>query len=57
MAAALDMGQMLTQPRCLVLLTEAMGHAGQCAEGLRLLGEALAVTEARALLEDLSASG
>jgi DNA-binding NtrC family response regulator/predicted ATPase len=43
MAAILDTGQTLTQPLCLVLMAEAMGHAGQIAEGLRLLGEALAV--------------
>src|SRR5262249_1708003 len=32
-------------PLCLVLLAEAAGHAGQVAEGLRLLVEALAAFE------------
>ena len=36
----------LTQPLALVLLAEAVGHAGQVAEGLRLLAEALEVLEA-----------
>jgi predicted ATPase len=31
----------LARPLCLVLLAEAEGHAGQVAEGLRLLAEAL----------------
>jgi predicted ATPase len=46
LAAILDTGQTLTQPLCLILLAEAMGHAGQIAEGLHLLAEALAVLEA-----------
>jgi predicted ATPase len=46
MAAVLATGQMLTQPLALVLLAEAVGHAGQVAEGLRLLAEALEVLEA-----------
>jgi class 3 adenylate cyclase/predicted ATPase len=43
MAAVLETGQTLTQPLCLVLMAEALGRAGRIAEGLRLLGEALAV--------------
>jgi predicted ATPase len=43
MAAVLATGQMLSRPLCLVLLAEAAGHAGQVAEGLRLLAEALAL--------------
>src|SRR5215813_911143 len=30
-------GQRLTQPLCLILLAEAVGHTGQVEEGLRLL--------------------
>jgi class 3 adenylate cyclase/predicted ATPase len=45
LAALLAMGLTLSQPLCLVLLAEAAGNAGQVAEGLRLLGEALAVME------------
>jgi len=45
MAAVLAAGQMVARPRCLVLLAEAAGHAGQVAEGLRLLAEALAALE------------
>jgi predicted ATPase len=41
MAAVLATGQTLSRPFCLVLLAEAAGHAGQIAEGLRLLTEAL----------------
>ena len=41
LATVLATGQTLTQPLCLVLLAEAAGHAGQVAEGLRLLAEAL----------------
>jgi DNA-binding winged helix-turn-helix (wHTH) protein/predicted ATPase len=41
MAAVLATGQTLSRPFCLVLLAEAAGHAGQIAEGLRLLAEAL----------------
>ena len=36
----------LGQPSCLVLLAEAAGHAGQVAEGLRFLAEALTAFEA-----------
>jgi predicted ATPase len=46
MAAILATGQALSRPRCLVLLAEAAEHAGQVAEGLRLLAEALAALEA-----------
>ena len=46
LAAVLATGQTLARPLCLVLLAEAAGHAGQVAEGLRLLAEALAVLEA-----------
>ena len=42
LTAVLATGQLLSQPFCLVLLAEAAGHAGQVAEGLRLLTEALA---------------
>jgi class 3 adenylate cyclase/DNA-binding winged helix-turn-helix (wHTH) protein/predicted ATPase len=42
MAAVLAMGQELSRPLCLTLLAEAAGHAGQAAEGLHLLAEALA---------------
>src|SRR5262247_3431015 len=45
LAAILATGQMLAQPRCLVLLAEAAGHTGQVAEGLRLLAEALEALE------------
>jgi predicted ATPase len=45
MAAVLAAGQMVSRPHCLVLLAEAAGHAGQVAEGLRLLAEALAALE------------
>jgi predicted ATPase len=37
---------MLGQPLCLVLFAEAMGHAGNIEEGLRLLAEALTAFEA-----------
>ena len=37
---------MLSGPFCLVLLAEAMGHAGQVDEGLRLLAEALTAFDA-----------
>jgi predicted ATPase len=43
LAAILNMGQAVTQPLCLILMAEAMGQAGQVAEGLHLLGEARAV--------------
>jgi len=46
LAAILATGQMLAQPRGLVLLAEATGHTGQVAEGLRLLAESLAALEA-----------
>ena len=41
--AVLATGQRVAQPRYLVQLTEAMGHAGQVEEGLRLLAEALTI--------------
>jgi predicted ATPase len=40
LAAVLTTGQERQRPFCLVLLAEAAGHAGQVAEGLRLLAEA-----------------
>jgi predicted ATPase len=43
--AVLATGQRVAQPRYLVLLAETMGHAGQGAEGLRLLAEALTAFE------------
>jgi predicted ATPase len=46
LAAVLATGQTLSRPFCLVLLAEAVGHAGQVSEGLRLLAEALAAFEA-----------
>jgi class 3 adenylate cyclase/predicted ATPase len=46
MSAALATGQTVTRPLWLVLLAEAAGHAGQVAEGQRLLAEALTVLEA-----------
>jgi predicted ATPase len=46
MAAVLATGQTLSQPFCLVLLAEAVGHAGHFEEGLRLLAEARTVLEA-----------
>jgi predicted ATPase len=36
----------VARPRCLLLLAEASGHAGQVEEGLCLLAEAVAVLEA-----------
>jgi predicted ATPase len=45
LAAVLAAGQMVARPHYLVLLAEAAGHAGQVAEGLRLLAEALAALE------------
>jgi len=45
MAAVLATGQELSRPLCLVLLAEAAGHAGQVAEGLRLVAEALVAFE------------
>jgi predicted ATPase len=44
-AAIVATGQRVSQPRYLVLLAEAAGHAGQVAEGLRLLAEAWATLE------------
>jgi predicted ATPase len=41
LAAFMAIGHGLARPLCLVLLAEAEGHAGQVAEGLRLLAEAL----------------
>src|SRR5262249_25683782 len=38
-------GQRIVQPRYLILLAEATGHAGQGTEGLRLLAEALTALE------------
>jgi predicted ATPase len=46
LAAILATGHLLSQPFCLLLLAEAAGHAGQAAEGLRLVAEALAAFEA-----------
>jgi predicted ATPase len=46
LAAVVATGQELSRPFCLVLLTEAAGHIGQVAEGLRLLAEALEALEA-----------
>jgi predicted ATPase len=46
MAALLAMGQMLSRTFCLVLLAEATQYAGEVAEGLRLVTEALEVCEA-----------
>jgi len=45
MAAVLATGETLTQPLCLVLLAEAVGHAGQVDEGLRRLAETLIAVE------------
>jgi predicted ATPase len=45
LAAVLATGQTLSQI-CLILLAEAVGHAGQVEEGLRLLTEALTAFEA-----------
>jgi len=44
-AAIVATGQRVSQPRYLALLAEAMGHAGQVEEGLRLLAEALTAFE------------
>jgi predicted ATPase len=46
MAAVLATGNTLSRPLCLVLLAEAVGHAGKVEEGLRLLAEALTAFEA-----------
>jgi predicted ATPase len=45
LATVLATGQELARPRCLVLLAEAAGHAGQVEEGLPLLAEALTALE------------
>ena len=45
LAAVLSAGQTLSQPLCLVLVAEAVGHAGQGVEGLRWLAEALRAFE------------
>jgi predicted ATPase len=47
-AAVWATGQALSRLFGLVLLAEAVGHAGQVAEGLRLLAEALEALEANA---------
>jgi predicted ATPase len=44
--AVLTTGQELSRALCQVLLAEAAGHAGQVAEGLQLLADALAAFEA-----------
>ena len=46
MAVILATGQTVSRPFCLVLLAEVAGQAGQVAEGLRLLAEALTAFEA-----------
>jgi predicted ATPase len=46
LAAVLATGFMVGWPLCLVLLAEVAGHAGQIAEGLRLLAEVLTASEA-----------
>jgi predicted ATPase len=46
MAAVLATGNRLSQPFCLILLTEALGLAGKVEEGLRSLAEALRAFEA-----------
>jgi predicted ATPase len=45
LAAVLAARQTLSQPLCLVLVAEAVGHAGQVVEGLRWLAEALRAFE------------
>jgi len=45
LAAILATGQRVARPRYLILLAEAAGHAGQVAEGLRLLAETWAMLE------------
>ena len=44
-AAIVATGQRVSQPRYLAMLAEAMGHAGQVEEGLRLLAEAWVTLE------------
>jgi predicted ATPase len=46
LAAVLAVGNMQARPLCMVLLAEALGHAGQVAAGQHLLAEALVVLEA-----------
>jgi predicted ATPase len=46
LAAVLATGHALSRALCLVLLAEAPGYAGQVAEGLHFLAEALAAFEA-----------
>jgi len=46
MAGALATGLTQARPRQLAMLAEVLGHTGQVEEGLRLLAEALAETEA-----------
>jgi class 3 adenylate cyclase/predicted ATPase len=46
LAAVLATGQMMARPRWLAVLAEATGYAGQVAEGLRMLAEALVAFEA-----------
>lgn len=46
LAALVALEQELSRPFGLVLLAEAVAHAGQVAEGLRLLAEALTAFEA-----------
>jgi class 3 adenylate cyclase/predicted ATPase len=46
LTAVVATGQIVSQPFCLVLLAEVVGHVGQVVEGLRLLAEALAALEA-----------
>jgi len=46
LAAMIATGQGLSQPPCLILLAEVAGHAGQMTEGLRLLTEAVTMSEA-----------
>jgi class 3 adenylate cyclase/predicted ATPase/energy-coupling factor transporter ATP-binding protein EcfA2 len=46
MTTLLSTGQTLSQPLCLVLLAEAVGHVGQVEEGLHLLAETLTAFKA-----------
>jgi predicted ATPase/class 3 adenylate cyclase len=46
LAAVVAVGTTVSRPFCLVLLAETAGQAGQVAEGLRLLAEALVALEA-----------
>jgi TOMM system kinase/cyclase fusion protein len=45
LATVVAVGTTVSRPFCLILLAEAAGHAGQVAEGLHLLAEALAALE------------